>query len=179
MEACWSVTKRWQSLLKAAKHVTADGIQVLYKKDGLLAVSKPYGVPVHSGPGLGKSMADLMIDFKEIHSLKETPRLLHRLDKNTSGLLLLAYSEIMAKKMSDLFHDKKIVKTYLGVTCGVPKAPNGVITDRICEGIVGNQKMRRMVTVNDSRFEDQVVCTLDIKLFYFILKFFIQGYNSV
>ena len=157
MEGSWSVAKRWKELLKAAKQTSADQLQVLYKRDGLLAVAKPYGVPVHSGPGMGKSVADLMGDFKEAHNLKETPRLLHRLDKNTSGLLLLAYSESMANKMSELFHDRKVVKTYLGLTCGVPKSSSGVVVDKICEGVVGRRKIRRMVTVNDSQYEDFVV----------------------
>ena len=151
--------KRWKGLLKAAQKITADEIQILYKRDGLLAISKPYGMPVHSGPGVGKSVVDLMDDLKKVHGLKEKPRLLHRLDKNTSGLLLLAYSESMARKMSELFHDKKVLKTYLGVTCGVPKSSNGVIVDKICEGIVGRQKMHRMVTVDDTQIEDEVVGT--------------------
>ena len=159
MEASWSVVKRWKGLLKAAQKITADELQILYKKDGLLAISKPYGMPVHSGPGMGKSVLDIMDDFKKVHGLTEKPRLLHRLDKNTSGLLLLAYNECMARKMSELFHDKKVFKTYLGVTCGVPKSPNGVIVDRICEGVVGSQKMHRMVTINDTQIEDQVVGT--------------------
>jgi len=164
MEGSWSVAKRWRELLKAAKQISADQLQVLYKRDGLLALSKPYGVPVHSGPGMGKSVMDLMEKFKEIHNLKETPRLLHRLDKNTSGLLLLAYSESMAHRMSELFRDRKVVKTYLGLTCGVPKSLNGVVVDKICEGIVGKRKIRRMVTINDSQYEDVVRLVPDAEI---------------
>lgn len=158
MQATWSIVKRWKELSKSTKHITAEQIQLLYKRDGLLAISKPFGLPVHSGPGQGKSVLDLMEDFRNIHNLKETPRLLHRLDKNTSGLLLLAYNGDMAAKVSELFRDKKIFKTYLGVTVGVPASPNGVIVDRLCEGVVGNdRKLHRMVTVNDTQNEDEVV----------------------
>lgn len=138
--------------------MTAENLQLLYKRDGLLAISKPYGLPVHSGPGQGNSLLDLMEDFKEIHKLKETPRLLHRLDRNTSGLLLLAYETDIARKISELFRDKKIFKTYLAVTVGVPSHSNGVIVDKICQGVVGRKGMHRMVIVKDTQNEDQVVC---------------------
>ena len=166
MEGSWSVVKRWRELLKAANQITANDLKILYKRDGLLAISKPYGMAVHSGPRQGKCVLDLMDDLKEIHNLREKPRLLHRLDKNTSGLLLLAYNDSMTKKISELFRDKKIFKTYLGVTRGVPKSSNGVIVDRICEGVVGRQNMRRMVTVSDSQIEDEVVSETNSTLVY-------------
>lgn len=157
MSFSWSVVKRWKELIKAAKSIRANDLQVLYKRDGLLAISKPYGMAVHAGPGQGKCVLDLMDEFRELHGLKETPQLLHRLDKNSSGLLLFAYDKDMAAKISELFEQRKIHKTYLGVTSGVPSAPSGVIIDKICEGVVGKQKRRRMVTTKDLSSGSQVV----------------------
>ena len=160
MSVSWSVVKRWKELIKAAKAVTANDLQVLYKRDGLLAISKPYGMAVHAGPGQGKCVLDLMNEFRELHHLKETPQLLHRLDKNSSGLLLFAYNKDMAAKISELFEQRKIHKTYLGITSGVPDAHSGVIVDKICEGVVGKQKRHRMVTAKDLSSEFNVVCIM-------------------
>eukprot|EP00112_Aurelia_sp_Birch-Aquarium-sp1_P006083 Seg1680.8 transcript_id=Seg1680.8/GoldUCD/mRNA.D3Y31 product="Mitochondrial RNA pseudouridine synthase Rpusd4" protein_id=Seg1680.8/GoldUCD/D3Y31 len=164
MSFSWSVVKRWKELIKAAKSIRASDLEVLYKRDGLLAISKPYGIAVHAGPGQGKCVLDLMDEFRELHGLKETPQLLHRLDKNSSGLLLFAYDKDMAAKISELFEQRKIHKTYLGVTSGVPSAPSGVIIDKICEGVVGKQKRRRMVTTKDLSSGSQVYPVPDAEM---------------
>ena len=158
--ASWCATKRWKELAKSLKTITASDLQVLYKRDGLLAISKPYGLPVHGGPGLGKSVLDLTKELQEIHDLGESPRLVHRLDKYCSGLLLLTYNEEMTRKLSDLFAERKINKTYYGVTKGVPKSPHGIIDDQICQAVVGEQKLHRMVTKADLQESNGVVCIL-------------------
>ncbi len=158
MAATACATKRWKELPKILKHMTAMDLEVIYKKDGMLAISKPVGMPVHSGPGMGKSVLDFMDEFQEIHSLGQAPKLVHRLDKTSSGLLLLAYSDDMAKKLSELFTDRKINKTYYGVTRGVPSTVSGVIADPICEAVIGHDKRHRMATVSDLENESSMVC---------------------
>ncbi len=143
------VTKHWKELIKTAKHITANDLNVLYNRNGLIAISKPYGLPVHSGPGQGKSVNDLMKDFQEIHDLKECPRLVHRLDKNCCGVMLLTYTDDMTRKMSELFHERKINKMYYGVTRGVPQSPYGLIDDPICEAVIGEKKRYRMTTASE------------------------------
>ena len=167
MEASWSVVRRWKELSRCLKSLTASDLNIVYKKDGLMAISKPYGLPVHSGPRQVTSVLDLIDNFTEIHNLKKRPSLLHRLDKYACGVLLLSYDDDMKRKMAKLFEERKISKTYLGITVGLPRTANGVVVDRICEGVVGSQKRHRMVTAKDLQRGEAVVCFLNWLVFLY------------
>eukprot|EP00794_Sanderia_malayensis_P004546 gene4546-5144_t len=150
-------TRAWKELIKSVKNITAHDLKVIYKGNGLIAISKPYGLPVHSGPRLGKSLMDLMSEFQEIHDLKNSPRLAHRLDKFSSGLLLLTYTDDMTRKISELFRERKINKIYYGVTRGVPELPNGIVDDAICEVVAGEQKRFKMTTVSEMEENNDMI----------------------
>jgi 23S rRNA pseudouridine955/2504/2580 synthase len=92
---------------------------VIYKDDDVIALNKPAGLATQGGSGQGNRHVDglaaaLMFD------LDEKPRLVHRLDKDTSGVLLLARSRAAAQALTAAMRHKETRKIYWAVVAGVP-----------------------------------------------------------
>jgi tRNA pseudouridine32 synthase/23S rRNA pseudouridine746 synthase len=107
--------------------MTPEDIQsrVLYKDQLVIALNKPVGIPVHAGPNGGESLEDYfdLLSF----GYKEIPKLAHRLDRDTSGCLLLGRNDRALRKLGKLFETGKIKKTYWAITEGIPQKPEGII----------------------------------------------------
>ncbi|MCL2567671.1 MAG: RluA family pseudouridine synthase [Alphaproteobacteria bacterium] len=84
---------------------------VIYKDDNLIILNKPAGVAVQGGTDVGFniSMAAPFLRFE----LENNPLIVHRIDKDTSGVLILARNKAAAGYMFNLFKDKQIKKTYI------------------------------------------------------------------
>jgi len=99
--------------------------RVLYIDDDVIALDKPPGLAVQGGTGITKSvdamLGGLMFDKKQ------RPKLVHRLDKDTSGVLLLARSTAAAAKLADAFRAKTARKVYWAVVVGAPNPLSGRI----------------------------------------------------
>jgi 23S rRNA pseudouridine955/2504/2580 synthase len=99
--------------------------RVLYRDDEVLAIDKPAGLAVQGGTETPHHL-DLMLDGLRFGA-KERPRLVHRLDKDTSGVLLLARSARAAAWLAEAFRRKDARKVYWAVTVGVPHPVQGRI----------------------------------------------------
>ena len=102
---------------------------ILYKDEWLIAINKPRGIPVQGGTGVSLSIDDLLFQLQ--FDKTETPKLIHRLDRDTSGVLLLARSTHAASKLAPLFKAKSIEKTYWALVVGTPKQQEGTINASI------------------------------------------------
>jgi 23S rRNA pseudouridine955/2504/2580 synthase len=98
---------------------------VLYKDDDVLVIDKPAGLAVQGGTGLSTSV-DALLDALRFGA-KERPRLVHRLDRDTSGVLILARNAKAAKNLAEAFRHKETRKIYWAVVVGVPKIHHGRI----------------------------------------------------
>jgi 23S rRNA pseudouridine955/2504/2580 synthase len=98
---------------------------VLYQDDHIIALNKPYGLPVQGGPGITRHL-DGMLDALRLGS-DHRPRLVHRLDRDTTGVLLLARTPGTASKLAALFRGRDIQKTYWAVVAGRPVPVEGRI----------------------------------------------------
>ena len=123
----------WRALQKNARTISPSSIKVLYNKDGLLVINKPYGIPVHSGPKTKKRLSDLFPELEKKLELTGKLELVNRLDKNVAGALLLAYKREMAEYLSELYRKREIEKTYLAILVGSTKRVNGVLNGDIVE----------------------------------------------
>ncbi|MBB4659192.1 RluA family pseudouridine synthase [Parvularcula dongshanensis] len=97
---------------------------VLYEDDRLIAINKPFGLPVQGGSGVARHL-DGMLDG--LAKGGERPRLVHRLDKDTGGLMLLARDRLAAKDLTESFRRHLIEKTYWALVAGVPHPLEGTI----------------------------------------------------
>jgi 23S rRNA pseudouridine955/2504/2580 synthase len=98
---------------------------VIHRDDWVIALNKPPGLAVQGGSGTERHV-DGMLDGLRF-GREERPRLVHRLDKDTSGLLLVARSGQAAKRLSESFRDRETEKLYWAVVVGVPPRMEGAI----------------------------------------------------
>lgn len=112
---------------------------VLYKDDEFIALNKPAGLAVQGGTKTDHHL-DGMLDALKFGG--ERPRLVHRLDRDTSGVILLARTAAAAARLGRLFQERDMEKTYWALVVGQPKHPAGTISAALAKtGAPGQQKM--------------------------------------
>lgn len=99
--------------------------RLLYRDGLMLIVDKPPGLPVHAGPKGGPSLEDYFNALR--FGLPEPPHLAHRLDRDTSGCLVLGRQRKGLQKLGKLFEAGNIKKTYWAIVTGTMPAQSGVI----------------------------------------------------
>ncbi|MEA1938433.1 MAG: RluA family pseudouridine synthase [Pseudomonadota bacterium] len=116
--------------------------RILYRDADLLIIDKPYGLAVQGGSGTTRHL-DAVLDAFKTKKGGERPRLVHRLDRDTSGVLVLAASAFAARELGGLFKGRDVEKLYLAVTVGVPDPSAGTIKLPLTKGgPKGSEKMR-------------------------------------
>nr|XP_002739435.1 PREDICTED: RNA pseudouridylate synthase domain-containing protein 4-like [Saccoglossus kowalevskii] len=117
--------------------------RIIYDHDDVIAIDKPYGLPSHGGPTITNNVNDTLTILAKLID-KSLPKLylVHRLDKETTGVMLLAKSEIIAKQLNALFRKKMVIKRYWVLTVGVPEPSEGVVDIPMEEGeVAGKNRM--------------------------------------
>jgi tRNA pseudouridine32 synthase/23S rRNA pseudouridine746 synthase len=99
---------------------------LLHADSHLLVFDKPAGLAVQDGSGVAMSLDRLLSAFARSNGKR--PRLVHRLDRETSGLVIAARTQPAAAFLSQAFAERQVEKTYLAIVCGgAPSPPEGVI----------------------------------------------------
>ena len=106
---------------------------IVFENEDLLVLNKPYGLSVQGGTGVKYCL----IDFFSILSDKKL-RIVHRIDKDTSGILLLAKNVETAVKLTEMFKKREIHKRYLAVLSGIPMKKSGTIKTYIFQSLEDN-----------------------------------------
>jgi tRNA pseudouridine32 synthase/23S rRNA pseudouridine746 synthase len=99
--------------------------RILYRDGLMLVIDKPSGIAVHAGPRGGPSLED---GFGALRfGLPRPPALAHRLDRDTSGCLVLGRHSRALRRLGALFASGTVEKRYWAVVAGIPAEPQGVI----------------------------------------------------
>ncbi len=98
---------------------------VIYQDENIIALNKPSGLAVQGGTNTLKHIDGLLDALK--FGKEEAPKLVHRIDKDTSGLLVLARDRKNAEILTKAFREHNLQKTYLALVKGCPKKMNGQI----------------------------------------------------
>ncbi|WP_108503156.1 RluA family pseudouridine synthase [Paracoccus indicus] len=106
---------------------------VLWKDEHIIALNKPPGLPSQGGSGLGGRHVDGLTTAL-MFGYKERPKLVHRLDKDTSGILLLARTDRIARALSEAFRLRSTRKIYWAAVAGVPHPRMGTIRYGLVKG---------------------------------------------
>ncbi|MCV6599106.1 MAG: RluA family pseudouridine synthase [Alphaproteobacteria bacterium] len=117
---------------------------VLYRDDNVIVINKPEGLAVQGGSGSFKNL-DSMLEVLRFGN-KENPKLVHRLDKKTSGVLILARNNKTAHKMLEGFKQKTIKKVYVAWGWGSTSKKEGVINYPLMKKLGNNERV--VVSVN-------------------------------
>ena len=104
----------------------------LYDDGEILVFNKPYGLPVQGGPNITRHVDGMLSALINRKGVK--PRLIHRLDRDTSGLLVCARSLKTTQAMGKLFESRDIKKIYYALVSPIPSEPSGTIRGGIIKG---------------------------------------------
>jgi 23S rRNA pseudouridine955/2504/2580 synthase len=112
---------------KPVPRAEAEALQarVLYRDAAVLVLDKPAGLAVQGGSGTTRHL-DGLLDALRFEAA-ERPRLVHRLDKDTSGVLVLARTAAAARALTAAFRGREVRKLYCALTVGVPRLERGRI----------------------------------------------------
>jgi 23S rRNA pseudouridine955/2504/2580 synthase len=109
---------------------------VIHADADLIALNKPPGLAVQGGSGVTTSV-DALLPLLAKKGEGDVPRLVHRLDKDTSGVLVLARTAQAARFLTRAFHDRASTKIYWAIVKGVPKLERGRIDLALAKGFAG------------------------------------------
>ncbi len=149
-------------------------LEIIYEDEHLLVINKPAGMVVHPAPGhwTGTFVNALLYHCKQLDYPQDSlrPGIVHRLDKETSGLLVAAKTGQVHQRLVDLFSSRQVHKEYLALTVGNPG-------DCTIETQIGRHPIHRkkMAVLTDSGREAITIChpvakSRDLSLVQIILK---------
>jgi 23S rRNA pseudouridine955/2504/2580 synthase len=98
----------------------------LYEDADVLVLNKPMGLAVQGGSGTTRHLDGMLEVMRDAHG--QRPRLVHRLDKDTAGCLLVARTRFAAAALAQTFRSRSARKVYWALVAGVPKVPQGRIS---------------------------------------------------
>lgn len=98
--------------------------RVIYRDEELIAIDKPAGLPVQGGTGTRTHLDGML---RALYVGEDPPRLVHRLDKDTSGVLVLARTAAAAARLAQQFRTRRVRKLYWALVAGVPVRDGGTI----------------------------------------------------
>jgi len=116
---------------------------VIYDDGDILAINKPAGIATQGGNKIERHIDGMVEALTGQDGIK--PRLVHRLDKDTSGVLLLARSAEMARRLGKMFQGRDMKKIYWAITSPAPVEMEGEIKAPLIKGTIGPDKDKMIV----------------------------------
>ncbi|MFA5308566.1 MAG: RluA family pseudouridine synthase [Dehalococcoidales bacterium] len=136
-------------------------LTIIYEDPDLLVIDKPAGLAVHPAPGTGShTLVNALLHYlpglaADADSLR--PGIVHRLDKDTSGLLVVAKNRVAQANLSDQFKSRSVSKTYLALVKGKLTPEQGVIEADIGRDPHHRQRMAVVSSGRDARTDYRVI----------------------
>jgi 23S rRNA pseudouridine1911/1915/1917 synthase len=125
-------------------------LNIVYEDDDLIVINKPAGMVTHPAHGAtsGTLVNAVLAHAGTLPGDALRPGLVHRLDRDTSGLLVVAKHEQSLRRLGAAMKNRRIEREYLGIVCGVPQHARGTI-----EGPLGRDPRNRLkfAIVNDGK----------------------------
>lgn len=131
---------------QVASHAPAKEFAVLFEDDSLLAINKPAGVAVHGGSGVSFGVIEQLRMARPQAKFLE---LVHRLDRETSGILLVAKKRSALKNLQDQFRERETGKTYLAMVLGQWPANKKVLDKPLHKYLLPDGERRVKVVAKD------------------------------
>jgi len=141
-------------------------LDIRYEDKDILIINKPKGMVVHPGAGNYENTLANALAYKYKNKLSDVggelrPGIVHRIDKNTSGLLVVAKNNLSHSKLSKQFSDHSIKRIYLCLVWGVIRPLQGRIETLISR----NKKNRQLMMVSDFNGKKSITNYKTIKVF--------------
>lgn len=122
-----------------------DSLKILYEDEYILIIDKIQGMVVHQSTSSKNpnTVVNALLNYTNKLSTIDPIRMgiVHRLDKDTSGVLIIARTDEVHEKLQQAFKDRKVTRKYLGICCGVLKEKTGTISAPIGRSTSDRKKM--------------------------------------
>ncbi|KAF5207474.1 Rna pseudouridine synthase 4 protein [Thalictrum thalictroides] len=136
----------------------------LHKDHAIIVINKPHGMPVQGGIGIRNSL-DVLAATALKYDYSEPPRLVHRLDRDSSGILVLGRTQTSAAVLHSIFREKTsgastddfdntkqiLQRSYWALVIGTPRRTSGLVSVPLGKVVVDNGKSERITTVDDAQ----------------------------
>ncbi len=141
-------------------------LKIVFEDDDIIVLDKPKGLVVHPGAGNFENTLVNALKFKYKNNLssvngKIRPGIVHRIDKDTSGLLVIAKNNFSHSSLGKQFSDHSIKRNYHCLIWGVIRPLNGRVETLICR----NQKNRQLMTVSEIKGKKAITNYKTLKVF--------------
>jgi 23S rRNA pseudouridine955/2504/2580 synthase len=138
------IIKKKFSYLPSKKDYDLIKNNILFESEHYLVLNKPYNLAVQSGTKTGKNIFDILKNYSETEYL--TPHLVHRLDAETTGILIISKTHKSAKFFSETFKNQTIKKSYLAVADGVLENKSGTLKNELSYVENNKEKIHLSIT---------------------------------
>ena len=156
------------ALKVTAADATDLAARVLYRDDDVVVLNKPPGFAVQGGSRTLRHL-DGMLDALTFGA-SQRPRLVHRLDKDTSGVLVLARTRRAAAALTKAFRIRDVGKTYWALVAGVPRPANGTVRVPLVKSGSGRERMHASEVGDAAVTEYESVARLGRKAAWVVLR---------
>ena len=126
---------------------------VLWKDEHMIILNKPAGLASQGGSGMGERHVDFLAEALKF-GYKDKPKLVHRLDKDTSGLLMLARTDRVARRLSEALRHRNTRKIYWALVAGVPNPKQGSIKYGLMKAPGGRGEGEKMLCIHPAKMAD-------------------------
>ena len=141
------IIKKKFSYLPSKKDYELIKNNILFENEHYFVLNKPYNLAVQSGTKTGKNIFDILKNYLETEY--PTPHLVHRLDAETTGILIISKTHKSAKFFSEAFKNQTITKSYLALVDGVLENKNGTLKNEL--NYIENNKEKVHLSITNYR----------------------------
>ena len=141
------IIKKKFSYLPSKKDYELIKNNILFENEHYFVLNKPYNLAVQSGTKTGKNIFDILKNYSETEY--PTPHLVHRLDAETTGILIISKTHKSAKFFSEAFKNQTINKSYLALVDGVLENKNGTLKNEL--NYIENNKEKVHLSITNYR----------------------------
>jgi 23S rRNA pseudouridine955/2504/2580 synthase len=138
------IIKKKFSYLPSKKDYELIKNNILFENEHYFVLNKPYNLAVQSGTKTGKNIFDILKNYSETEY--PAPHLVHRLDAETTGILIISKTHKSAKFFSEAFKNQTINKSYLALVDGVLENKNGTLKNELNYIENNNEKVHLSIT---------------------------------
>lgn len=144
------VERQQKDVVVAQDDVEMIRDSVIFHDDHIIAINKPAGLPSQGGSGQGERHVDGLAEYLTFGK-SDRPDLIHRLDKDTSGVLLLGRTPAATRALNELFRGRDVHKVYWAAVAGEPKPASGTLRWGLVKG--GPARDEKMFAVHPNKID--------------------------
>lgn len=165
--AKYSVIKGDNVALIKVNKPKAPKVEIIFEDNDILVIDKPAGITTHPAPGeTAITIAEIFASKYKEKASTDRDMIVHRLDKGTSGLMVLVKNDIAKASLVKQFSDRKVQKTYLTLVFGAVRPKDGVIDMPLARDLVSKN---RIAPAEEGK---------DAKTLYKVIQYY-KGYSLI